>query len=470
MEKSRALIVEHTEKPSNLCFAAAKISTSKGSAMEIYMDSMEKEDTSLVAKVLGMGHHSISEHAFFTVVFDNVSVIVEQFIIEFRLASFTVKSRRYVDYKKMGWVVPDLRFKSSLSDGEKEKIIDEYNECMDSLFSAYSKLTELGIPKEDARFILPYSFRSNFYCTLNARELMKIIYSACYGRGASYPEIKKLGFELLGQAENIFKEPFSMLQKIAGFKDELPSFMDKKLAQYKKQAMLPLKNVELLSATKNASFVVVSSQIIAQTGISSDEAYEIIEKHPDIYKEIIDRIVEDGRPRALENISFGFRINRITLAGLTHLVRHRIQSIIVPELFRGVRFNDFILPDSIKNNPDGLKIYESAYKKHIDIFNLFRKKIEADADCAYFALAGMRLDVVTSMNARQLFHFFRLRTCMRAQWEIRALAYEMLSILRVEEPDIFGKVGPGCFMDGKCPEGKFTCGKMQEVRDFISTL
>lgn len=469
MDKSKAIIVEHTKKPSNLCLAAARISTTRGSAMEIYDESMNTDDTSLVSKVLGMGHHSVSEHVYFTIVFDNVSVIVEQFIIEFRLASFTVKSRRYVDYKKMGWVVPEFEFKDDVSDLEKKDLYNEFNNGMESLFSAYSDLTDQGIPREDARFILPYAFRSNFYCTLNSRELMKIIYSACYGRGSKYSEIKKLGFMLLDQARSIFEEPFSMLDKIAAFKDEIPEFINKNFKK-KPDKTLPENRAELLSSTKNASFNMALSQLIAETGIDPKQAKDFLINNKEFYNNLINTVIKDGRSRALENISFGFKINRITLAGLTHLVRHRIQSIIVPGLSNGIRFDDFIIPDTIKSDASSLKIYEKFYDEHILLYERFKSRLKNSEDLVYFALAGMRLDVVTSMNARELFHFFRLRTCMRAQWEIRDISYEMLSILRSVEPDIFNNVGPGCYMDGKCPEAKFTCGKMTEVKDYISKL
>jgi thymidylate synthase (FAD) len=68
------------------------------------------------------------------------------------------------------------------------------------------------------------------------------------------------------------------------------------------------------------------------------------------------------------------------------------------------------------------------------------------------------------MHARQLLHFFRLRTCERAQWEIRAAAEEMLGKCREVAPNIFYKAGPGCVYYGLCPEGKLTCGKFHEVR------
>jgi thymidylate synthase (FAD) len=70
------------------------------------------------------------------------------------------------------------------------------------------------------------------------------------------------------------------------------------------------------------------------------------------------------------------------------------------------------------------------------------------------------------MNARELRHFFSLRCCERAQWEIRAMAIDMLRLVRGVAPAIFQDAGPGC-LAGPCPEGKLTCGRMVEVRAFF---
>jgi thymidylate synthase (FAD) len=76
---------------------------------------------------------------------------------------------------------------------------------------------------------------------------------------------------------------------------------------------------------------------------------------------------------------------------------------------------------------------------------------------------------MVTMNAREMLHFLRLRCCERAQWEIRAMALEMLKLLKGVAPTIFKDAGPGC-LGGTCPEGRMTCGKISEVRDFFKSL
>ena len=78
-------------------------------------------------------------------------------------------------------------------------------------------------------------------------------------------------------------------------------------------------------------------------------------------------------------------------------------------------------------------------------------------------------DIMT-MNARSLYNFFAERCCARAQWEIRALAEEMLKLVYPVAPALFAKAGPSCVRRGVCPEGKMTCGRAPEVKDHYARL
>ena len=90
-----------------ICAAAGRISTQKGTSLEILDRSQDRaKNANLISKVTASGHTSTVEHVFFNLACENVSVVVEQFLIEFRLASFTVKSRRYVDFSDSGYYEP----------------------------------------------------------------------------------------------------------------------------------------------------------------------------------------------------------------------------------------------------------------------------------------------------------------------------------------------------------------------------
>ena len=108
MNQSRAIIIVENREALRVAASAARISTQQGTAMEMFESSMgDERDLKLIGKVLSSGHKSVIEHQTFGIAFNDVSVLVEQFVIEARLASYTVKSRRYVDFAGAGYVVPE---------------------------------------------------------------------------------------------------------------------------------------------------------------------------------------------------------------------------------------------------------------------------------------------------------------------------------------------------------------------------
>ncbi|MCF8009294.1 MAG: FAD-dependent thymidylate synthase, partial [Halanaerobiales bacterium] len=83
---------------------------------------------------------------------------------------------------------------------------------------------------------------------------------------------------------------------------------------------------------------------------------------------------------------------------------------------------------------------------------------------ARFILPTIKTNLVISYNARSLQHFIRLRTCNRAQWEIRSIARQMLNQVKEVAPVIFENSGPPCETDNECPEGDLSCGKIDKIK------
>jgi thymidylate synthase (FAD) len=70
-------------------------------------------------------------------------------------------------------------------------------------------------------------------------------------------------------------------------------------------------------------------------------------------------------------------------------------------------------------------------------------------------------NIVMTVNARELRHFFKFRCCERAQWEIRDVAREMLRLAKEIAPKIFKNAGPSCVCERTCPEGDLSCGRIK---------
>lgn len=453
--KSEVKIVGYSNCGESLCAAGGRISTQPGDVFDILEKSKDAEkNASLIQKVTKSGHNSVIEHLFFNLAFRNVSVVVEQFMIEFRLASFTVKSRRYVDFSDAGFFVPEL---------SSESVKEKYTEHMSKLFDTYNKLTEKGVAKEDARFVLPYCFFSNFICSMNAREFLNVLRAMLYGRGSKYPEIKKIGLSLLEQAQEIapgVMESFNNFGKTFNDKPDF-SFLSSK-GKYVNEKPL----VELISYTENSDLAVAKTALISETALNQDEVNAVV-SDSETRKRIIDAVIDCARPRPLEAASYTFRLNNVSLACITHIVRHRIQCVTVPELTSSNR-GRYIIPPAVKADAELLELYTNAFSETEKLYYELRDMGESEENLVYVLLSGNTLDLTITMNARELLLFLKLRTCERAQWEIRDYAYLMLKMLRDSAPDIFRRYGPSCFVTGVCPEGRLSCGKISEIKNRFS--
>ena len=453
---SVAIVLGLSDTDEKIPAASGRISTQEGDASEIFAKSQDKEkNAKLISKVTRSGHNSTIEHTVFNLAFQDVSVFVEQFLIEFRLASFTVKSRRYVDFRKCGFYVPFL--------GKKE-LEDKFSETMEYLFNEYTAFVDAGVPKEDARFLLPYCLRSNFYCSVNARELLHMLRSMLFGRGSQFKELYDLGMQIYSQIEKLTPGI------VTDFYKRRPEKSDKIALGYMfnnyEENNDSKKPVELISVSPDAEKSVARSALIWTRQYTPDAVEKIISDEGNVNK-IIDCVLESSRPRPLETVSYTFRINGVSLSTITHFARHRMHSLMVPSLTLTDR-TKYIIPETVKQ-AGLLERYEEAFTRMNELYNCLKAEGCTEEQAVYCQLSGNTLDIVSCMNGRELMLFMRLRTCTRAQWEIRDFAIEMLRQLREVSPVIFNKYGPGCYVTS-CPEGAMCCGRTAEIKEYFNKL
>lgn len=246
--------------------------------------------------------------------------------------------------------------------------------------------------------------------------------------------------------------------------------------------------VKLLNYTPDGEKLIAQAAKLCYSPVGVDEIGENLNE--DNIEKFLNNLVNIGHLSPIEHISFTFAAEGVSRT-LTHqLVRHRIASY-SQQSQRYVKLDQFeyIIPPEIESDEEIKKIFikamEEDQKYYDEISNkLFEKhfkeyskkytekeaksKAEKQAieDARYIFPNACETKIIFTMNARSLIHFFSLRTCNRAQWEIRELAIEMLREVKAIYPILFKKSGPGC-VRGKCPEGAMTCGKIEEVREFF---
>lgn len=188
-------------------------------------------------------------------------------------------------------------------------------------------------------------------------------------------------------------------------------------------------------------------------------------------EDFVRMLAEIGHESPIEHVSFTFGIEGVSRTFLAQITRHRLASYSVQSQ-RYVNKSDFayITPPSIQENPAALEEYEAcmrqckqSYDRLVELLAEGSDRKKAQEDARFVLPGACDTRMIVTMNARSLRNFFRQRCCQRAQWEIRAVATEMLRLVREAAPVLFEHSGPPC-LTGPCPEGKMSCGKINEVR------
>ena len=228
-------------------------------------------------------------------------------------------------------------------------------------------------------------------------------------------------------------------------------------------------NVKLIDASKDALSIIYAA---CRQCYSQKFAADIFDENiPEQKKqEFVKKVSASGHESPLEHVKFTFAIEGVSRA-LTHqLVRYRIASY-SQQSQRYVQEADFeyVVPPSIASDEAMHKEYlcvldkvKDSYNNLIKMFN--EKGIEgekANQDARFVLPQASETKIVVTMNARELIYFFKERCCIRAQWEIRALAQKMLEIVKEQLPAVFSETaGAKCEALRLCPEDKqFSCGK-----------
>jgi thymidylate synthase (FAD) len=207
----------------------------------------------------------------------------------------------------------------------------------------------------------------------------------------------------------------------------------------------------------------------------------------------IDMLNEIGHESPMEHASFTFGIEGISRACMAQITRHRIASFNVQsQRYVKASHFEFIIPPAIESDDETkaeflqtIKIIQESYRKLSELLEKQHKdKLTADGlsenqvnmiaqknaieDARYILPNACETKMMVTMNTRELKHFFSLRCCNRAQWEIREVAFAMFKLARQVAPELFKNAGPSC-VRGHCKEGKMSCGKAAQMRALCSS-
>jgi thymidylate synthase (FAD) len=167
----------------------------------------------------------------------------------------------------------------------------------------------------------------------------------------------------------------------------------------------------------------------------------------------------------LNHLSFTFAIEGISRACSHQLVRHRVASF-------SQQSQRYIQVKKLQEHTVTPPTVAEKAKEGFDSFigeasDAYVKLVAGGVpreDARFVLPNATETSLLMTVDGGSLMHFFGLRLCQRAQWEVRAMAEEMLRQVKEAEPSLFEVAGPYCVQLGKCPEGRFSCGKIAEMK------
>lgn len=215
--------------------------------------------------------------------------------------------------------------------------------------------------------------------------------------------------------------------------------------------------VELLYHTPDPERAIATAARLCYSPVGASDLIENMTEEQ--VEKVLNTVLSNGHTSTLEHASFTFAIEGVSRV-LTHqLVRHRMASYNQQSqrYVKAGKEMEYITPPTIALDEDALVLFEEAMMAASVAYNsLLEAGIPAE-DARFVLPNAAETKIVVTMNARELQHFFSLRCCNRAQWEINELAHKMLELVKPLAPMIFLDSGAPC-VRGACPEGKMTCG------------
>ena len=250
--------------------------------------------------------------------------------------------------------------------------------------------------------------------------------------------------------------------------------------------------VELIAHTPNPEELIAQAAKLCYSEVGVDQIKEKMDEAGT--KKFLEMLMSFSHASPLEHASFTFAVEGVSRTFSHQLVRHRIASY-SQQSQRYVRLDNFeyIIPPKIAENEEAKKIFIESMEKDAESYQKLteilieekakkliekgmdeekaRKRVEKESieDARYVFPNACETKVVFTMNVRSLLHFFELRTCTRAQWEIREVAIEMLRLCKEVAPTLFKDSGPSCVFD-VCHEGAMSCGRQKEMKEFFGSL
>lgn len=446
----------HHLTPETVSAAYARISRSPKSISELRViakNEIEKSRQFNSRIFFEMGHRSIAEHVVFNIDIMGVSRLLAEQIEKFRLCSYMEKSQRYVLLAD-DFVVPKEICEARLDDEFRDLVQSQnrlyhklYGQLRRYVFEAHPDLAEDpakhftldGWAKEDARYVLSLATQTQIGVTINARNMELVL-----RRMASHPlhEANEYGWKLYAIVKPVAPSlirytdktdydylTFQELSKTINHIFPSPDAEAENIPESPHDDAF----VRLVHTTPDADERVLASFLYMTANLSFDACRRMVTSAGHSQKREIFKAAfrymknHDAAPRELESVDLTYELI-LSASCFAQLKRHRMATLLCqdyqPEL-------EVTVPRSIRDA--GMETEFLAMTGRAG--NLYGAvKARAPQAAAYCLTNAHRRRMIIKINTRELYHIARLRLDRHAQWDIREIAGQMVSLAREVMP------------------------------------
>jgi thymidylate synthase (FAD) len=213
--------------------------------------------------------------------------------------------------------------------------------------------------------------------------------------------------------------------------------------------------------------VVASAAKLCYSPSRTSDLFDGLDDGP--VRDFLKKLRSIGHLSPFEHANFTFSADGLSRVASHQLVRHRLASF-SQQSQRYVKMTNLaaVTPPSVSEMPEARAIFERQLSSAMEAYERLIALGIPKEDARFILPHGAETSLILTMNARELHHFFSLRLCRRAQWEIRGLARQMLALAHKAAPELFEPAGPSCVTQGRCVESH-SCGRpFSSMKEILS--
>jgi thymidylate synthase (FAD) len=225
--------------------------------------------------------------------------------------------------------------------------------------------------------------------------------------------------------------------------------------------------VHLIAYTPQPALVVASAAKLCYSPSAASDIFDGLDTAA--VRDFLKKLRSVGHLSPFEHASFTFAADGLSRVASHQLVRHRIASFSQQsQRYVKVSAPQAVAPPSVSAIPEAAAIFASQLKSAAEAYERLISLGVPKEDARFILPHGAPTSLIMTMNAREMHHFFSLRLCRRAQWEIRGLAGKMLALVIEAARELFDPAGPSCLTEGRCREAQ-SCGRpFSSLQDILS--